>query len=196
MRIRLIAFALSVVVGSTVLAMLSLFCIERIRNAQEEYVVYSAYLSHGILEDAHDWSVRGPIEVVVEDTTHCGNMRWRGLCFVDQRVGFERLNGTTRASFIVRNLLRTHLEAKFNLPKSAIPALASAAEIETVDFQKNHPHNMGYITLSGVGFNLNRTQAVFYINHFCGLCGGGRYVLMEKTNGKWEVTAEHYTWIS
>jgi hypothetical protein len=55
---------------------------------------------------------------------------------------------------------------------------------------------MGYITLSGVGFNLNRTQAVFYINHFCGLCGGGRYVLMEKANGKWEVTAENYTWIS
>jgi hypothetical protein len=35
----------------------------------------------------------------------------------------------------------------------------------------------------GVGFNPSRTQAVFYIDHFCGLCGGGRYVLMEKIYG-------------
>jgi hypothetical protein len=123
-------------------------------------------------------------------------MRWRALCFLDQHVVFDRLHATTLATFAVRNLLRTHLEAKFILPKSAVLVLASAAEIEAPDFQKNHPHNMGYITLSGVGLNLNHTQAVFYINHFCGLCGGGRYVLMEKATGKWEVTAENYTWIS
>lgn len=50
--------------------------------------------------------------------------------------------------------------------------------------------------LSGVGFNLTRTEAVFYIDHFFGLCGGGRYVLMEKVNGGWLVRDEHYTRIS
>jgi hypothetical protein len=55
---------------------------------------------------------------------------------------------------------------------------------------------MGLIILSGVGFNPARTQAVFYIDHFCGLCGGGRYVLMEKINGSWRVRGEHYIWIS
>jgi hypothetical protein len=55
---------------------------------------------------------------------------------------------------------------------------------------------MGFITLSGIGFDVSGTQAVFYIDHFCGLCGGGRYVLMEKVNGAWHVREEQYTWIS
>jgi len=55
---------------------------------------------------------------------------------------------------------------------------------------------MGLVVLSGVGFNLSQSQAVFYINHFCGLCGGGRYVLMEKVDGVWRVRDEHYVWIS
>ena len=45
---------------------------ERKRNANEEYAVYSAYLSEGILNDAHDWSVGGPIQVVVNDRTRAG----------------------------------------------------------------------------------------------------------------------------
>ena len=34
---------------------------ERERNADEEYAVYSAYLSEGLLNDPHDWSVGGPV---------------------------------------------------------------------------------------------------------------------------------------
>jgi hypothetical protein len=70
------------------------------------------------------------------------------------------------------------------------------SEIESADFHERFAHNMGYVALSGVGFSENRTEAVFYIDHFCGLCGGGRYVWMEKVGGSWKVRAEHYTWIS
>jgi hypothetical protein len=42
---------------------------ERERNADEEYLVYSAYLSDGLLNDAHDGSVGAPVLVVVEDQT-------------------------------------------------------------------------------------------------------------------------------
>jgi hypothetical protein len=55
---------------------------------------------------------------------------------------------------------------------------------------------MGLIVLSGVGFNPSHSQAMFYIDHFCGLCGGGRYVLLEKVDGVWHVRDEHYVWIS
>ncbi|MGC2527530.1 MAG: hypothetical protein WA639_07265 [Candidatus Acidiferrum sp.] len=41
--------------------------VERKRNADEEYAVYSAYLSEGLLNDAHDWSVGGPVQLVIED---------------------------------------------------------------------------------------------------------------------------------
>src|SRR5438477_10010479 len=53
---------------------------ERERNADEEYAVYSAYLSEGLLNDPHDWSVGGPIQVVVWGTTRAGgNLRFRAL---------------------------------------------------------------------------------------------------------------------
>jgi len=175
---------------------------ERERNADEEYAVYSAYLSEGLLNDAHDWSVGGPVQVVVKDRTIAGgNLRLRALYVMDGRVQFDQLRTSTRASYLVRNLFQTRILPKFVLPRRATVALATQSDIQSdsygsIEFQKRFPHNLGFITLSGVGFNPTRTQAVFYIDHFCGLCGGGRYVLMEKVNGSWRLLDEHYTWVS
>lgn len=171
--------------------------IEGKRNSADEYAVYSAYLSDGIQTDPHDWSVGPSIRVVVEDTTVVGgSLRWPILFAFDSRIQFKQLAMTTRASYVVRNLLRTQLENKIRLPSRAALVLAPAAEISSPGFQQKYPNNMGYIVLSGVGFNHSHTQAVFYIDHFCGLCGGGRYVLMEKVRGIWRIQGEHYTWIS
>ena len=175
---------------------------EQQRGADEEYAVYSAYLSEGLLNDAHDWSVGGPVQVVVRDTTKVGgNLRFRALYVLDGRARFDQLHTSTRASYLVRNLFQTRILPKFVLPSRAVVALASQSDLQShvygsPEFQRKFPHNLGFITLAGVGFNSLRTQAVFYIDHFCGLCGGGRYVLMEKVNGSWRVRGEHYTWIS
>jgi hypothetical protein len=169
---------------------------ERERNADEEYLVYSAYLSDGLLNDAHDWSV-GPVLVVVKDETRTTqNLRFQALYALDGRIHFDGLRASTRASYLVRNLFRTRILSKFVLPSRAKVALTSQSDYASPEFQKKFPDNLGFIALSGVGFNPSRTQAVFYIDHFCGLCGGGRYVLMEKIDGAWRVRGEHYTWIS
>lgn len=176
--------------------------VERKRDANEEYAVYSAYLSEGLLNDTHDWSVGGPVQVIIEDMTSAGrNLRLRAFYVLDGRVNFPHLETSTRASFLIRNLFRTRILPKFVLPSRAAVVLVSKFDIElqfpgSPEFQNRFPHNMGLITLSGVGFNPSRTQAVFYIDHFCGLCGGGRYVLMEKLKDAWVVRDEHYTWIS
>jgi hypothetical protein len=170
---------------------------ERERNADEEYLVYSAYLSDGLLNDAHDWSVGGPVLVVVKDTTTAGeNLRFQALYALDGRINFDGLRASTRASYLVRNLFHTRIRQKFVLPSRATVARASQSDYGSPEFQKKFPRNLGLIVLSGVGFNPSRTQAVFYIDHFCGLCGGGTYVLMEKADGAWRVRDEHYTWIS
>jgi len=172
------------------------------RNATEEYAVYSAYLSEGLLNDAHDWSVGGPIRVVIEDRTKVrGDLIFSLLYVLDKRAKFDGLQKSARASYLVRNLLHTGISSKLVLPSRGEVALISHSRIQSLqygssEFQKEFPNNMGFITLSGVGFNFNHTQGVFYIDHFCGLCGGGRYVLMEKVNGSWRVRDEHWTWIS
>jgi hypothetical protein len=138
---------------------------EQKRTAGEDYAVYSAYLSEGLLNDAHDWSVSGPIQVVVEDTTKVrGNLRLRVLYLLDGRIQFDKLRTSTRASFFVRNLLRTQLLPKFVLPSCATVVLASQSDTQSMlygspEFNKKFPHNMGFITLSGVGFNSARTPA-------------------------------------
>jgi hypothetical protein len=171
--------------------------IEAKRNADEEYAVYSAYLSDGLLNDAHDWGVDAPVQVVIKDKTG-GGQGWipRTLYVMRGRVHLNGLQTSTRWGYIVRNLFSTRLRSKFRLPRRATIAFASESDYGSAVFQKKFPQNIGLIELSGVGFDLSRTQALFYIDHFCGLCGGGRYVLMEKVDGAWRVRGERYTWIS
>lgn len=171
--------------------------LERVRNEQEEYKVYSAYLSEGLLNDAHDGSIGGLVQVVIADRTISGgNLRFRLFSLFDRRVDFGELRTSARVSYLARNLFRTAIESKFSLPARATACVTAGGEYGLPAFQEKFPRNIGLVTLSGVGFNLSRTQAVFYIDHFCGLCGGGRYVLMERVDGTWRVKDEHYTWIS
>src|SRR6266849_7175626 len=77
--------------------------VERSRNANEEYAVYSAYLSDGLLNDAHDWSVGGRVQVVIEDTTRVGgNLRLRALYVLDSGFNSTNQGPPLRASFLFR----------------------------------------------------------------------------------------------
>jgi hypothetical protein len=195
--VRRVSVALLTFAAVLIVSAFTLSWIEGERNSVEESAVYSAYLSDGILHDPHDWSVGPTIQVVVEDTTSVGeSLRWPILFAFDSRIGFPELTLTTHADFVVRNLLRTRLQEKIRLPSRATLTLASAPDISSPGFQQRFPNNMAYIVVSGVGFNPSQTQAVFYIDHFCGLCGGGRYVLMDWVKGVWQVQGEHHTWIS
>ena len=192
-RIRFIALSFLAVVGILAVAEWA----EGRRCAGEEYAVYSAYLSDGLLSDAHDWGSSGPVQVVVKNTTSVSeNLRIKALYVFDGRADFNQLERSTRASYLVRNIFSARLLPNFRLPRFATLALASRSDYFSPEFQKEFPNNQGLIALSGVGFNRTRTQAVFYVDHFCGLCGGGRYVLMAKVDGAWHVQEEHSTWIS
>lgn len=53
-------------------------------------------------------------------------------------------------------------------------------------FYIQHPKSGGLIELSAVGFNHDKTVAVVYMGHSCGmLCGGGAFHVLEKKDGKW-----------
>src|SRR3954463_11344917 len=62
--------------GCLAAGILSVICVawaESFRDDQNGYEVYSAYLSSGIQEDAHDWSVDAPIEVVIQNRSAIGS---------------------------------------------------------------------------------------------------------------------------
>jgi hypothetical protein len=56
---------------------------------------------------------------------------------------------------------------------------------------KKYPEATGIIRVSEVGFNLERTQALVYVEHGCGAtCGEGGYVLLSKEGEVWKVQKE------
>jgi len=74
------------------------------------------------------------------------------------------------------------------------------AEAQWDRFYRQYPDSKGWIELSAVGFNPDKTVAVVYVGHHCGpLCGGGRFHVLEKKEGKWvplEWQGNSCSWVS
>jgi hypothetical protein len=76
-RVRRTAVILLAFVAILVVGALALNWFERMRNAEQEYAVYSVYLSEGILNDPCDRSVGPSIQVVIEGRTEArATLRW------------------------------------------------------------------------------------------------------------------------
>ena len=67
-------------------------------------------------------------------------------------------------------------------------------------FYNKYPGVDGFIDLSAVGFNSDKTVAVVAKGRWCGdLCGEGSYYVLEKRNGRWgpmEWKGRSCSWIS
>ena len=178
----------------------ALFALEQRRTQAEMGAVLSAYLSNEVLQNAHDWGSGRVVQMVMQrETQSPGNWRWRWFMLLDKRSRFPESSRTSRFSFFLTNLFVTDVQPELHLPSRVTPVFVSRKELERTepnDFQTRFPNNLGYVAVSHIGLNLNKSEAIFYIDHFCGLCGGGGYVVMRKVNGQWRVADQHSTWVS
>ncbi len=83
------------------------------------------------------------------------------------------------------------------VPKAAIDQALSTPD-ETFgwkSFNRRYPNAGGFIQVSAVGFNRDRSKAVVYVGHHCGgLCGGGRMFFLERHDDAWRVTPVIRCW--
>src|SRR5262249_18740416 len=99
-----------------------------------------------------------------------------------------QLSHETRASFFLNSVFPSDLPTDLALPSRSRALFASPNDLG--------PHRE-YFVVSHVGLNVKATEALFYVDHFCGgLCGGGEYVLMRKVNGVWHIAGRQGTWVS
>jgi len=64
-------------------------------------------------------------------------------------------------------------------------------------FEKRFPGSHHLISLSSVGFNRARTEALIYVSYYCGsLCAGGSFIVLNKVKGEWLVTKDQEMWVS
>jgi len=64
-------------------------------------------------------------------------------------------------------------------------------ELEWIDYYRKYPDSTGFVMLSRIGFNTERTQGLLYIGSRCGPgCGEIHFLLLEKANGTWTTKKE------
>ena len=67
-------------------------------------------------------------------------------------------------------------------------------------FYKLYPDSDGFIDLSAIGFNADKSVAVVSLGRWCGsTCGEGEYYVLQKKNGKWiqlEWKGDFCNWVS
>ncbi len=66
-----------------------------------------------------------------------------------------------------------------------------------LDFFKEHPKASGIVKLSKIIFNENKTEADVYVElTCCALCGFGKGVILEKSDGSWKIKKITAGWVS
>lgn len=64
-------------------------------------------------------------------------------------------------------------------------------ELEWIAYYRKYPDSTGFIMLSRIGFNTDRTQGLLYIGSRCGPgCGEISFLLLEKASGTWAIKKE------
>lgn len=158
----------------------------------EEYAVYSALIKY-MSEDAGTKRL-----LVIEEQTS----PWVGFPEDDPDKFYRELKESAPAlsaevidDFRARNKGEHTLARRFDIGREYV--LVGEKELNKIfkeagggwkAFYKKYPGAGGYLVLSRVGFNADRTQALVYQGHSCGgLCGAGSHMLLNKKNGAWVV---------
>jgi hypothetical protein len=178
-------------------------------SADEEYSVYSAYLRSKELRG------NAKLLVIQEGTSGC-TMYEDGSTqpkfgtkepfhqIVKKR--FQEVEQATLDDYVENNKTPEKLLSKFDLPIKYV--IANDADIAPLfpkeepdrawkKFYAKYPNSTGILFFSKVGFNSKKTQAFIYAGRQCGgLCGLGKYILLEKKGSTWSIENEMELWAS
>jgi hypothetical protein len=161
------------------------------RADSEPYVVYSEYIEPRLTGESHDLGSRDGITLIHRNTHFVLGSVERAKAAIPQ------LRRSILFEFFIANLHAEQLEGRFHLTaKYELPTQEEMNLHPSEQFMRRFPRSYGYLTFSRVAFNRDLTEAFFYTEHVCGLCGEGKYVFMCKVSGRWVVEATAPTWVS
>ena len=160
---------------------------------QEAYEVYSA-----ILPSEWPSRVAHAKRLIIQTETTGYQMCLRPDQEWQEKIGpaifeFVRLNAKP-------SLLQPRIKAAVPYHLINADELTSVVQTGWEEFYRRYPDSGGWMELSAVGFNVDKTVAVVYMGHHCGwLCGGGGFHVLEKKDGKWvplDWKGGRCTWVS
>ena len=166
----------------------------------EDYAVYSAALKElfGTKSIALENQVSGCTGI---GNNKEGEASWqKSLDELPQKL--KKLSPKTLADFKSKSRVCKTLESKFNssvklISKQERRTIFSGKDMRKAwaAFNKKFPGANGYVIVSNVGFNEDRTQALVDISNKCGdKCGAEQFVLLLKVGGSWTVSGMNIVW--
>jgi hypothetical protein len=123
------------------------------------------------------------IQAETVDYTNCLKPEGDSIATVGAAIkSYEELN---QHSWLLGKTLQ--MDQQYDLIYAAeIKGMFSQGASGWKNFYERYPESGGWTELSAVGFNAEKTVAVFYVGHHCGmLCGGGEFHVLEKKEGTW-----------
>lgn len=172
---------------------------------REEYEVYSALIVKGFDLIASCFKSFSEIQlIVIDDHTDTddeyGDDLEETLQWVSDHI--PAVDSATLNDFKLKNDQSYPLGNYFDLPVKVL--LFSDEEMKEIfddsgwsEFYERYPSAQGIMSVSRVGFNVARDQALVYVGSSCDwLYGAGYYVLLTKKNGIWTIQDEVMVWIS
>ena len=148
----------------------------------EAYEVYSAILPSG-----WTWREAKSKKLVIRSDT-----RTYDMCLRPEKE-YEEIIGPAISDYVRQNEKTWILQKNLSIEKPY--EIIRGDEIQSMfeqglegwkPFYEKYPDSGGWIELSAVGFNGDKTVAVVYMGHHCGgLCGGGNFHVLQKRDGKW-----------
>lgn len=190
---RWLKFGAIVVLGVFLIAFVAYWFYETsdAYTEQEQYAVYSAYLSQGLLTNDHDYGDGHGLLVILDHSVRAGAVH-----------AFPLVSAKMNRDLQLQSLHSVHFDRRFSLPTayklvSSDKLVEKSGVIAELTPEERKASFGGYITLSRVSFDRTRTLALFYTEHLaCSLCGGGNLVLMQKQQGQWKVIDDYSPWVS
>lgn len=180
----------------------------------DEYNVLSGYLADTFSGKGKEDGGKRPTKLIVFNITQSGDEE----LLPDENghpVPWEKTAESLRKKAPSLQLSTIESFRKANIQQAFVGrSLRSPIDYELVDsaqldsffkkkgeywlaYYKQYPGGSGLVEWSRVGFNADGTQALFYEGYRCGgLCGTGRYVVMEKKNGSWSIGTDIVVWVS
>lgn len=172
---------------------------------QEQYAVYSSYIEDGLTGDSHSLGDPRGLVLIFANTTmstmaaeqpnKIQQVRFLAFSIANLRRRGASIRLPVLYNFFCSNLRSHKFERRFVIG-ARYTFLESAADYFKPNIQQRYPESYGFLSLSSVAFSHDMSEALFYAEHVCGLCGGGEFVLMKKTNGAWSVAERYSTWVS
>lgn len=179
---------------------------QRAYEDPEAYAVYSALIRGYV---AREKAEAGNLVLVAETTQYPSFSGGAGR--IDSCIKAPKGEETSFAEMISSykeaNKTPVVLQQKFDIPSkyqivpsSTIKGLFSVkGQDGWKTYQERYPNTPGYMDMSAVGFNKDKTIAVVYFARHCGwLCADGTYYVLRKLENAWtpDKTVGGCTWVS